>query len=129
MRHVLRSIRRSTLRLLLCVSVVGTAFVVVPPEPAAAMYCGQRLVKNGDSRYRVRTLCGEPQDAIERVELRSVAYYGRASDGSRVRLERMVEVQIDEWTYDLGSQRLVRVFLFENGRLVSMSTRGYGVAP
>lgn len=127
MRHVLYSLRRSTLRVWLCVSVVGTAFVVVPPEPVAAMYCGQRLVKNGDSRHRVRTLCGEPQDAIERVELRSVAYYGRASDGSRTLLERMVDVQIDEWTYDLGSQRLARVFLFENGRLVSMSTRGYGV--
>ncbi len=97
------------------------------PAPAEAMYCGQRLVKNGDSRHRVRALCGEPADVIERVELRSVAAFLRGTDGTPVRIERLVEVRIDEWTYDLGSQRLLRVFVFENGRLVSMSTRGYGL--
>lgn len=96
------------------------------PATAEAMYCGQRIVKNGDSRHRVRALCGEPADVIERVELRSVAAFLRGTGGTPVRIERMVEVQIDEWTYDLGSQRLLRVFVFENGRLVSMSTRGYG---
>lgn len=96
------------------------------PAPAEAMYCGQRLVKNGDSRHRVRALCGEPADVIARVELRSAAAFLRGTDGTPVRVERLVEVRIDEWTYDLGPQRLLRVFVFENGRLVSMSTRGYG---
>ena len=97
------------------------------PATAEAMYCGQRLVKNGDTRHRVRALCGEPADIIERVELRSVAAFLRGTDGTPVRIERMAEVQIDEWTYDLGSQRLLRVFVFENGRLISMTTRGYGL--
>lgn len=110
----------------------AAALVLAPlatlvPATAEAMYCGQRLVKNGDTRYRVRALCGEPADIIERVELRSVAAFLRGTDGTPVRIERMVEVQIDEWTYDLGSQRLLRVFVFENGRLISMTTRGYGL--
>lgn len=107
--------------------VLAPLSTLLVPATAEAMYCGQRLVKNGDTRHRVRALCGEPADIIERVELHSVAAFLRGTDGTPVRIERMVEVQIDEWTYDLGSQRLLRVFVFENGRLVSMTTRGYGL--
>ena len=32
-------------------------------------------------------------------------------------------VQVDEWLYDLGSNRFRRLLRFENGRLVDIETR------
>ncbi|MBX3250721.1 MAG: DUF2845 domain-containing protein [Myxococcales bacterium] len=96
------------------------------PTPAHAFYCNQRLVNNGDTRYRVRQLCGEPQDMISRVELRSVGVWHRVG-GERFRQSVTVEVQIDEWLYDFGRQRFTRRLIFENGRLVRTETGSYGV--
>ena len=41
-------------------------------------------------------------------------------------VERIVEVQIDEWTYDFGSTQFVRYVTFEDGRLLRIDTGHYG---
>lgn len=44
----------------------------VAPAPAHALRCGTRLVREGDTRERVRHLCGDPTDVTQRVEERAV---------------------------------------------------------
>ena len=40
--------------------------------------------------------------------------------------EYTVEVTIDEWTYDFGSNRFLQFLKFEQGRLVRLQSGSYG---
>jgi hypothetical protein len=97
------------------------------------MRCGNQLASTGDSTYKVRSLCGEPDEAQQRVEFRTVRQRVRrpcvVDDKKTVCdeiVERTVEVVIDEWTYDFGRNRFVRYLTFEQGRLVRIDTGSYG---
>jgi len=99
---------------------------------ADSMRCNDRIVSNGDSRYDVRSKCGEPDDATQRIEYRTAS--GRCwEEGDRIRCERtserIVEVVIDEWVYDFGRNRFVEYVTFVQGRLVSVRTGKYGYKP
>lgn len=93
--------------------------------PAAAFHCGQRLVHEGDSRFDVRSKCGEPVDIETRSILRQpiIWFHGRpilAAPGS------FVEVPVEVWTYNFGPHKLMRRLRFEDGELVDIETLGYG---
>ncbi len=93
--------------------------------PAAAFHCGQKLVHEGDSRYDVRSKCGEPADIETRSILRQplVWFHGRrvlAAPGS------LVEVTVEVWTYNFGPHKLMRRLRFDDGELVDIETLGYG---
>jgi len=108
---------------LACSFVAGSAH-------ADGMRCGQRLVSSGDTRYEVRSRCGEPDAADQRTELRQVERRVKVPCGRGehcVRTETLtVEIVVDEWVYDLGPQRFVRYVTFENGRLTTVETGSYG---
>jgi hypothetical protein len=78
----------------------------------------------------VRSRCGEPNAADRRVETRRVATRVSVPCGDGKRCSRtdevIVEVTIDQWTYDLGRQRFVRYLTFENGKLRDVETGDYG---
>ncbi|HJL19388.1 MAG TPA: DUF2845 domain-containing protein [Sandaracinaceae bacterium LLY-WYZ-13_1] len=93
---------------------------------AHAMQCRGRLVSRGDAPSRVRSLCGDPSDVSTRVVQRSRTIHRRLPDGSIVSDTVTVSVEVQEWTYDFGPQRFVRVLTFEDGELVAIETRGYG---
>ncbi|MES1184916.1 MAG: DUF2845 domain-containing protein, partial [Myxococcales bacterium] len=40
---------------------------------ADSLACDGRIVSSGDSRYDVKAVCGEPDDASQRVEYRTVS--------------------------------------------------------
>ena len=44
----------------------------------------------------------------------------------RTEVERSTDVVIDEWTYDLGRQKLIRLLTFVDGKLYRVETGGYG---
>jgi len=103
---------------------------------ADSLSCDGRIVSTGDSRYDVRSVCGEPDDASQRVEYRTVR--GRISgpcvrEGGKLRCgqtrEEAVEVVIDEWVYDFGKNRFIEYLTFEQGKLVSVRDGGYGHKP
>jgi hypothetical protein len=103
---------------------------------ADSLACNGRIVSSGDSRYEVKSVCGEPDDASQRVEYRSAR--GRVDgpcvrEGGRLRCgqtrEVVVEVVIDEWVYDFGKNRFVEYLTFEQGKLVSVRTGSYGHKP
>ncbi len=97
------------------------------------MRCGSRLVSEGDTLYDVRSLCGVPDAATQRVEYRTVR---RVVNGPCFKqqnqlvcghvVEQTIEVVIDEWTYDFGSSSFIRHVTFEQGRLRDVATGRYG---
>lgn len=112
------------------------ALAVSPSARADKLACNGRIVSTGDSRYEVKSICGEPDDAAQRVEYRSVR--GRVAGpctrvGGKITCsdtrEQVVEIVIDEWIYDFGRNRFVEYLTFEQGRLISVRTGGYGHKP
>ena len=68
-----------------------------------------RKVELGDPKVLVMFLYGPPTDKDERVKTSVVSY----KDGFTVPRTKFVE----EWTYNLGRNRFLRIYHFVNGRL------------
>jgi uncharacterized membrane protein len=103
---------------------------------ADSLSCNDRIVSSGDSRYRVRSICGDPDDAWQRVEYRTMS--GRVVGpcyrvNSKIRCkhteEHVIEYVIDVWTYDFGKSRFVQYLTFEQGQLVRVESGSYGHKP
>ena len=90
------------------------------------MRCGSRLVSTGDGKDKVRTLCGEPTDiafvgTIERRGYTSEGSYDYSFFGPA-----WIEQPIEIWTYNLGSNKLLRKLRFVGDELVDIRTDGRG---
>jgi hypothetical protein len=118
-----------------CAFSFGAALLLTGAKAAAeGLRCGDRLISNGDTLYKVRALCGEPDAAdrriVTRTERRRVQGPCFRDARGQVRCEQTsdvaIDVVVDEWTYDFGSERFIRYLTFENGRLVYVTTGGYG---
>ncbi len=88
-----------------------------------------RLVSLGDRAGEVVDRCGEPDSVSQRVERRTikhrfVRWVGNVQE--TVVEEQEIEVPIEELTYDLGRQALVRYVSFENGYVTHVATGKYG---
>jgi len=80
--------------------------------------CGGRIVVIGDLKSDVLMKCGEPalKDAHQE------------EFGERVgnELGQKVYVTLEEWTYNYGPNRFVRIFTFTNGKVSDIKTGRYG---
>lgn len=87
----------------------------------AAVGCGDNLAKEGATRYDILNLCGEPdwRDGWNHAEARGV--------WSPIELYNSVFVE--QWYYNRGPDRLIRLFTFHNLRLVRIDHLGYGWVP
>lgn len=103
---------------------------------ADSLSCDGRIVSTGDSRYDVKSICGEPDDATQRIEYRTIS--GRVAgpctrEGGKLRCsqtrEQVVEVVVDEWLYDFGKNRFIEYLTFEQGHLLSVREGSYGHKP
>jgi hypothetical protein len=98
----------------------------VPEAAADTVRCGRQLAVEGNTLYEVRSRCGEPDNQIHRVELRTERNWVQGSCDSKEQqqcgrmVERTVEVVIDEWTYDFGPTQFIQYLIFEQGRLVQV---------
>lgn len=91
---------------------------------ADSFRCGSRLVHEGDTRAEVVAKCGDPTDVEHRSIWRRPTYWhhGRAiSLGTD-----FVEIPVELWLYNLGSNQLMRRVRFEDGLVVEIETLGYG---
>ncbi|MBK8068313.1 MAG: DUF2845 domain-containing protein [Rhodanobacteraceae bacterium] len=77
--------------------------------PAHALRCGNQLVMEGMTRHEVRERCGNPDDTSRRFE----TVYRQTEQHEAV----AIEIEIEEWFYDFGSNRLDRRVIFVNGRV------------
>jgi len=94
-------------------------------DEAYAFRCGNSLVTEGDTRSEVIADCGEPTEIDSRRAIlrRPIEWI----DGRLYTVgEGLVEIPIDVWIYNLGPRKLMRRLRFEDGRLVSIETLGYG---
>jgi hypothetical protein len=110
----------------------GVLLLPAADASATGLRCENKLVQTGDSTYDVKSLCGPPDDVQQRTEARRVA---RAierpcttdpSGRCAFVIEDVVQVVIDEWTYDFGPQRFLQFLTFEGGKLLSIKSGGYG---
>jgi hypothetical protein len=92
--------------------------------PAHAFRCGTRIISRGDHASKLLAYCGEPTAVQSRLAQRSfVSDYGRG----RVYIPGFVEdVLIEEWTYNLGPSKLLRLVRIENGFVTEIRNLGYG---
>jgi hypothetical protein len=129
MRRAIERARGKIWSLALAFGVLATS----QSASADSLACNGRIVSTGDSRYDVKSICGEPDDVSQRVEYRTAR--GRVSgpcrrDGGKIicsdTREQVVEVVIDEWIYDFGRNRFIEYLTFEQGKLLSVRTGSYG---
>jgi hypothetical protein len=107
--------------------------LVVTPSQAGALRCGDRLASTGSSLYEVQATCGDPDDAQHSVETRIIqqrvlvpCFHGGERRLCETFVEQAVEVAVDRWTYDFGSNRFLEFARFEQGVLVNVTSGGYG---
>lgn len=103
--------------------IVMALWMLVLAAPAQALRCGNDLITRGDHASEVRASCGEPGQIEQRSEWRTRGVVDRRS-GAYVETTEVVDIV--EWTYDFGPNRLIRQLRFENGRLVDEDSLGYG---
>lgn len=97
-----------------------TTIVVLlsPPALADAMKCGNRLVTTGDSKAEVLIRCGTPDWRDQWSEALIEDYAGA--------FERRISVERERWIYNFGPQKFLRFLVFENGKLIEISTGSHG---
>jgi hypothetical protein len=112
---------------------LGVVLLLSAAEASATgLRCDNKLVQLGDSMYEVKSLCGPPDDMQQRTEQRRVARAVERpcttdpSGRCAYVIEDVVQVVIDEWTYDFGPQRFVQFLTFEAGKLCTLKSGGYG---
>lgn len=99
---------------------------------ADGMRCGSRLIANGDTSHFVRSTCGKPQAVehrtqTETVRRRVIVPCLTGVPGVCVEeQEHTITHNIETWTYDFGSLRLVHYATFVDGSLRDVQTGGYG---
>lgn len=99
-------------------------------QPAEALRCGNRLVRDGMHESQVRAFCGEPIATqhlgfVLRSDYPRTYGYGGISS-SYYRYGYVTEVLATELVYNFGPRKLMRVLRFEGGYLVDIRTAGYG---
>lgn len=117
-------------RLLLLLLAIGFA------APALALRCGNKLVQRGDPMPKVLKFCGEPvatqtRSIVRRGIPRSRVFRDRdlrgfSEDELLINDRAYVEVLVDEWTYNFGPRKLMRIIRFENGLVADVKELGYG---
>ena len=114
---------------ILPLTAAALALSLLGASTAAAMTCQNRLVRPGDPASRLSSLCGEPTQIVRRTVVRTRAVHRQLPNGAIISDTVTFDVPIEEWTYDIGPRRLIRVVVIENGVVSAIQTGGYGTSP
>ena len=115
---------------------LAALLILLLTEPALALRCGNRVITDGDPMIKVKKYCGDP----DVVQQRSIVRSGIPRSSSRVddsdaptqddelliRDRSYVEVLVEDWTYNFGPNKLMRLIRFENGVVRDIEQLGYG---
>jgi hypothetical protein len=102
------------------------------PHSATAYWCGSKLISENDRMSEVAHACGDPEYKNAWVEKRGYhgsgrTYMPKGSDSSlKSPAITVIEVAVEEWTYNNGPNEFIRILRFENGKLVEIKTGDYG---
>ncbi len=109
------------------ISVVLASIVLIASDPAHALRCGSKLVKDGMHETEVKAICGKP--VSERnlgFVIRSHFDRNHGSTTTRYYGGYRREVLVTELVFNFGPRRLMRRMRFEGGRIVLVEKLGYG---
>jgi hypothetical protein len=100
-----------TLLLLVLLMQADAAFSI------STMRCSSNIIELGDDKYKVLDICGEPESISYRTKIiGSILHHPRRT----LDIEEYEEVQIEEWVYNFGRNRIKELLRFENGILVEI---------
>jgi hypothetical protein len=85
-----------------------------------AMHCGNSIVTRGDPAAKALHVCGQPSQVEKWLAPRQVYARGRPLRGF------INDVVVEEWTYNFGRLKLMRVVRIENGVVAEIRTLGRG---
>lgn len=103
----------------------------------ATMRCGSKVISVGDTKAEVLLKCGEPllKDAVavkeksKRISIPLTSDTGNAAQDAaananpaEVQRRESVTKMVDQWTYDQGTGKLLKILTFEGGELVEIAT-------
>lgn len=116
----------------LALKLVVAVILVALGDPAWALRCGNRIIKDGMLELEVIELCGEPV-SIERMGFVLRPYIIKRPAGKRGHHSTgrfyggyHEELEVVEMLFNFGPHRLMRRIRFEGGRVSYMETAGYG---
>jgi hypothetical protein len=122
-----RSAIRTSLAIVILAAGLGQA------DPAHALRCGNKLVRDGMHEAQVIAICGEPTTrreigrTLRGPDLRTYPSDPRyPTDRYYFPIPYPTEVIVTEYIYNFGPRRLMRRMIFEGGVLVSIESIGYG---
>ena len=115
----------STAKVVISLTLAGMALLA--SDPAHALRCGSKLVKEGMHEVEVKTICGQP------ISERNLGYVIRSHfdrthgySSTRYYGGYRREVLVTELVFNFGPRKLMRKMRFEGGHLVLIETIGYG---
>jgi len=92
---------------------------------ADTLRCGSKLISEGDPVEKVLQYCGEPVAKTRTWMTRQPRFeYG----GQEIPFPGQEDVPVDLWTYDFGSNKLMRRIRFVAGKVDSIETLEHGSA-
>jgi hypothetical protein len=92
----------------LLIVVITLGLSIATTASADTMRCGRRLIRPGDSKARVLARCGEP---ISRDYIGTDTHINYSSGN-------VSERTVEEWTYNFGPSKFMRILRFRSGRLI-----------
>ena len=105
----------------LSISLALVCVALIASDPAHALRCGSRLVKEGMHESEVKAICGQPvSERTLGYVIRTYFHRGYGYSGYHN------EVLVTELVYNFGPRKLMRKLRFEGGLLTSVETIGYG---
>jgi hypothetical protein len=100
---------------------IAALLLLAAAAPAHAFRCGTRIITRGDHADKILRFCGEPTSVHTRFQTRAyVNQLGRVYPGV------VEEVVVEEWTFNLGPNQLMRLVRLENGFVEEVKSLGYG---
>jgi hypothetical protein len=97
---------------------------LLPATVAAdSLRCGSQLITEGDTIEEVLANCGEP---VERTRTWITRQPRFEFGGQEVPFPGQEDVPVDLWTYDFGTNKLMRRIRFVAGKVDSIETLEHG---
>jgi hypothetical protein len=108
-------------------AIIITAFLLTLPGFADAFRCGGSIVDIGDTKAEVLAKCGEPSLTEEKeVEIAAVRKSPRRRRRERAGASATATINVEEWTYNFGSNRFMQILTFVDSELTKIETGDYG---
>ncbi len=94
---------------------------------ADGMRCGTKLIDIGDTKADVLMRCGEPMlkevlnsESTGKFRSESYTQSGENTDRGEIRLYNKITEIDEQWTYNLGWGKFLRLVIFHGGRVDSI---------